>query len=105
MPKEIKKYYNFMNLSYSSSVEEVKERENVMINALKEKTTKKNKSYSDKINKIEVCAKGIVNYIEKNGVPNVKDNLFNTPSSSLFSQLIILFSVMMVLAFSIYSLI
>ena len=105
MPKEIRKFYNFMNLSYSSIIEEVQEREKVMIKVLKSKAMKKHKSYDDKINEVVISAKGIVEYIEKNGVPNIKDNLFNTSKSSLIAQLIILITVIMVLGFSIYSLI
>ena len=105
MPKEIKKFYNFMNLSYSSSIEEVQEREKVMINALQAKAMKKHKSCDEEINKVVDSANKLVEYIEKNGVPNKRDNLFNTSSSSIMTQLIILFAVIMVLGFAIYSLI
>ena len=94
-----------MNLSYSSSIDVVQEREKIMINILQAKAVKNNKSYDDKINEVVISAKGIVDYIEKNGVPNKKDNLFSTSNSSLFYQLIMLFAVIMVLGFSIYSLI
>ena len=50
-------------------------------------------------------ANKLVKYIEKNGVPNKKDNLFNTSNSNITTQLIGLISVIMVLAFAIYSLI
>ena len=105
MPKEIRKFYNFMNLSYSSSIEEVQECEKVMINVLQAKAMKNKKSYDDKINKVVNSANKLVDYIEKNGVPNKRDNLFNTSKTSLFYQLIMLFSVVMVLYFSIYSLV
>ena len=105
MPKKIRKFYNFMNLSYSSSIDVVQEREKIMINILQAKAVKNNKSYDDKINEVVISAKGIVDYIEKNGVPNKKDNLFSTSNSSLFYKLIMLFAVIMVLGFSIYSLI
>ena len=105
MPKEIKKFYNFMNLSYSASIEEVQEREKVMIKVLRAKAIKKHKSYNLEINKVVSSANGIVDYIEKNGVPNKRDFLFNTPKSSLISQIIVLITLLMVLGFSIYSLI
>ena len=105
MPKEIKKIYNFMNLSYSSSIEEVQERKNVMINTFQAKTMKNHKSYDKEINKVVDSANKLVKYIEKNGVPNKKDNLFNTSNSNITTQLIVLISVIMVLAFAIYSLI
>ena len=105
MPKEIRKFYNFMNLSYSSSIEEVQECEKVMINVLQAKAMKNKKSYDDKINKVVNSANKLVDYIEKNGVPNKRENLFNTSKTSLFYQLIMLFSVVMVLYFSIYSLV
>ena len=105
MPKEIKKIYNFMNLSYSSSIEEVQERENVMIKTLQAKAMKNNKFYEEKTNKIVASANKLIEYIEKNGVPNKRDNLFNTSNSSIMTQLIMLFAVIMVLSFSIYSLV
>jgi len=105
MPKEIKKIYNFMNLSYSSSIEEVQERENVMIKTLQAKAMKKHKSCDEEINKVVDSANKLVDYIEKNGVPNKRDNLFNTSNLSIMTQLIMLFAVIMVLAFTIYSLI
>ena len=105
MPKEIKKFYNFMNLSYSSSFEEVQDREKVMIKVLRAKAIKKHQSYNDEINKVVASANGIMGYIEKNGVPNKRDFLFNTSKSSLISQIIVLMTLLIVLGFSIYSLI
>ena len=105
MPKEIKKIYNFMNLSYSSSIEEVQEKENDMIKTLQAKAMKKHKSCDEEINKVVDSANKLIEYIEKNGVPNKRDNLFNTSNSSIMTQLIMLFAVIMVLAFTIYSLI
>jgi len=105
MPKEIRKFYNFMNLSYSSSIEEVQEKEKVMIKILRAKAMRKHKSYGKEINKVVDSANKLVDYIEKNGVPNKRDNLFNTSSSSIMTQLIMLFAVIMVLYFAIYSLV
>jgi len=105
MPKEIRKFYNFMNLSYSSSIEEVQEKEKVMIKILRAKAMRKHKSYGKEINKVVDSANKLVDYIEKNGVPNKRDNLFNTSNLSIMTQLIMLFAVIMVLAFTIYSLI
>ena len=105
MPKEIKKYYQFMNLSFSSTIEQVEEREKVMIKILRAKAIKKNKPNKEKINQVVISANGIVEYIEKNGVPNIKDNMFNTTKTSIFSQLLMLIALIIVLGFSIYSLI
>ncbi len=105
MPKEIKKYYNFMDLSYASTVEQVQEREKVMIKMLRAKAIKKNKSYNEKIDEVVVSANGIIEYIEKNGVPNKLDNLFNTPTKSIISQFIILTALAVVLFCSIYALV
>ena len=105
MPKEIKKFYNFMDLPYSSTVEQVQEREKVMIKLIRAKAIKKNQSYKIKIDKIVSSANGIVNYIEKNGVPNKPDSMFRTSKISIISQIIMLMCVAMVLFFSINSLI
>ena len=105
MPKEIKQYYQFMNLSYSSTIEQVEEREKVMIKILRAKAIKKNKSNNEKIDQVVMSANGIIGYIEKNGVPNIKDNMFNTSKTSIFYEILMLFAVLMALGFSIYSLI
>lgn len=105
MPKQIKKYYNFMDLSYSSTIEQVQEREKVMIKMSRAKAIRKNKSYDEKINAVVVSANEIVQYIEKNGVPNKLDTLFNTPAKSFISQIIALVAITLVLFCSIYALI
>ena len=105
MPKEIKRFYNFMDLSYSSTIEQVQEREKVMIKVLRAKAIKKKKSYNEKIAEVVTSADGIVEYIEKNGVPNKSDNLFNTPTKSIISQILVLIAVGFLLFCLIYSLV
>ena len=105
MPKEIKKFYDYMNLSFSSTVQEVQEREKDMINTLQAKALKKNKNYQTKIDKVSVAADGIIKYIEKNGVTNKKDNLFNTSTTSICIQLILLVSIIFVLGMTIYTIV
>ena len=105
MPKEIIKYYNFMDLSFSSTIEQVQEREKVMIKLLRAKAIKKKKSYNEQINQVVVSANEIVGFIEKNGVPNKVDSLFNTPTKSIISQIIILSALLIVLICSVYALI
>jgi len=105
MPKDIKKFYNFMNLSFSSTVEEVQEREKVMIKILQAKAMKYNKNYQSEIDKVVNAANSIVEYINKNGIPNKKDNWFKTSKTSIFIQILMLVSVIVVLYMTIYSII
>lgn len=105
MPKEIKKHYHFMDLSYSSTIDEIKEREKVMIKILRAKAIKKRKSFNDKIEQIVNSTNEIVEYVEKNGVPNVQDSTFVTPKNNIFTQLFILLTLIIVLVCSIFALI
>ena len=105
MPKEIKKHYNFMDLSYSSSVDEIKEREKVMIKILRAKAIKKGISNNNKIEQVANSANQLVAYVEKNGISNIKDNMFETPKSSIVSQCFVLAAVVFMLICSIHALI
>lgn len=97
MPKEIKQCYQHMDISFSSTVEEIKEREKVMIKLLRAKAIKKKKSYNNQINKVVNSANNILDYINKNGIPNVTDSLFETPLASIITQIVV------VIAFAIIS--
>ena len=105
MPKEIKRCYKLMDLSYSSTVEQVKEKESFMIKLLQEKEVKKKKSYKQKINIVLTSANQIIEYIKKNGVPNIDDNMFNTPTKSILSQIIALIGLSFLLFCTIYALV
>ena len=105
MPKEIKNHYNFMDLSYSSSVEEVKEREKIMIKILRANAIKKGISCSDKIQQVTNSANQIVDYIEKNGIPNIDDSRFVTSKNNIITQVFIFLSMLVVLVCSIFALI
>ena len=102
MPKEIRKHYNFMNLSFSSTIEDVLMRQKSMIKVVRAKAIKKGKSYSDKINKIAYSAHVLVEYINKNGISKIKDNIFVTEKSDIVYQIVVLG---IVLAISICSII
>lgn len=102
MPKEIKKHYNFMNLSFSSTIEDVEMRQKSMIKIVRAKAIKKGKSYNDKINKIALSAHILVEFINKNGIPKINDNLFETDKRDMVYQVVVLG---IVLAISICSII
>lgn len=105
MPKEIKKYYHFMDLSYSSTLDQIKEREKVMIKILRAKAIRKRKSYNQEIEQVVKTTNCLVEYVEKNGISNVEDTLFDTPKSNIISQAIVLAAVVAILICSIISLI
>lgn len=105
MPKEIKNHYHFMDLSYSSSIDEVKEREKVMIKILRAKAIKKGKSCNSQIQQVANSANKIVEFIEKNGIPNMVDIRFVTSKNSIITQMFILFAMLAVLLCSVFALI
>ena len=104
MPKEIKKHYHFMDLSYSSTLDQIKEREKVMIKILRAKAIRKRRSYNNEIEQVISATNSLIDYVEKNGVSNINDSLFDTPKSNIISQAIVLAAVVAILICSIISL-
>lgn len=105
MPKEIKKCYNNLNLSYSSTVEQIEEREKILIKLLRAKAIKTGKSSKEKIQKIATDANTLIDYVTKFGIPNKKDFMFETSQTSILAQFLILASMLVVLYSAIYALI
>lgn len=89
MPKEIKKCYNNLNLSFTSTIEQIKEREKILIKLLRAKAIKHGKSYKEKINKVVGDANTLVDYVNKNGIPNKTDFSFEISNNDLISQILV----------------
>ena len=105
MPKKIKKYYHFLDLPYNSSIEEIQSREKVLIKTLRAKAIKTGVSCTEKINKVVNAANNILGYVEKNGVPNGVGYLYNTPLSTLYTQIFVFALVIITAVCSVISLI
>lgn len=105
MPKEIKKCYYNLDLSYSSTVEQIEEKEKILIKLTRAKAIKNHKSYDDKIQKIIKDANTLIDYVNKFGVPNKQDFMFETTNNSLMYQAMILLTFLGFLICAIYALI
>lgn len=101
MTKEIKKCYNFMNLKYSATEDEIKVQQKVMIKLLRAKELKTGKSYEKKIDKICKNTNAILNYINVNGVPQIKDYTFDTSLDNIMAlvSFVIIFVVFTIITF------
>lgn len=105
MPKEIKKCYNYLDLSYSATVEQIEEREKILIKIMRAKAIKTGKSHKAKIQEIANNANILIDYVNENGIPNKKDYMFETSSMGLFTQIFVLISVLILFTSSIIALI
>ena len=105
MPKEIKKHYNYLDLPYSSNIEEVRLREKVLIKILNTKESKKGVKYTEKLNKVVDSANAIVAYIEKNGVQDKDFVMFDTKTKSIVNQILIFLMLAVVAVCAVFALI
>ena len=94
MPKEIKKLFDFLNLEYNSSVEDIKARQRVLIKVLRAKGIKKGKSYVEKIDKVNSATNQILAYVSVYNNSNEPTPFYKTTTYDLstlgFSLLIAL---------------
>ena len=91
MTKEIKKYYNYLDLPYNATEEEVKTNEKAKIKVLRAKAIKYGKDYSKVINKIAQYSENLLEHIKKNGVGVERQTLKPTLErvSTLFFVLVL----------------
>ena len=83
MPKEIKKLFDFMNLEYNSSVEDIKSRQRVLIKVLRAKGIKRGKSYAEKIDKVNSATNQILAYISVHDNSNEPIPFYRTTTYDL----------------------
>ena len=88
MTKEIKKCYYHLDLPFSATEEEVRVKEKMLIKILRSKAIKKGKSCKEDIDKVANSADEIVEYIKKNGVPQVEPPHFKTSPQDVLTQLV-----------------
>ena len=83
MPKEIKKLFDFMNLEYNSSVEDIKSRQRVLIKVLRAKGIKRGKSYVEKIDKVNSATNQILAYVIVHDNSNEPTPFYRTTTYNL----------------------
>ena len=67
MLNQIKRCYNYLDLPYNASIEDVQTRQKVMIKLIRAKGLKTGKLNEKKIKKINIAAEKIIFYINKYG--------------------------------------
>ena len=67
MLSQIKRCYNYLDLPYNASIEDVQTRQKVMIKLIRAKGLKTGKLNEKKIKKINIAAEKIIFYINKYG--------------------------------------
>ena len=92
MLKEVKRCYFELDLPYSATEEEIETRRDVLIKIEKSKGNEKKPSNKKRIERLQYCAKTILNYLKKN--PKIEDTThFKTTGFGLMVQLYILLMV------------
>ena len=105
MTNQLKNCYHFLDLPFSASKEEVKQKEKILIKIQRARALKTGKTKNKKINKIVECSNLIISNIEANGTPNVKDCEKYSNIKDISTQLFILILVSVVAIISYLSLI
>ncbi len=83
MPKDIKKLFDYMNLEYNSSAEEVQSKQKVLIKVLRAKGMKRGKSYNAEIDKVNKASAQILDYLSAHDNKNEPIPFYKTSTSEL----------------------
>ena len=103
--KELKKCYFNLDLSYDATPEQVKTQEKILIKILRAKALKTGRSQQKKIDVIVKSANSILENLEKNGTPDLKEFCFSSSGKELATQAFVLIAVGIVAIISYLSLI
>ena len=104
MSKEIKNLFDYMNLDYNASEDEIKSRQKVMIKVLRAKGIKKGKSYTKKIEEINQKTSQILDYIAIYDNSNEKNPHFKITAHELSSMEFVLIIVLIIFLGTFFSL-
>jgi len=88
MPKEIKKCYDYLDLNYNSTNEEIDDRYNQIIEKISKKYSKNINKQEKSLKKLEYNKNLIKNYIEKFGTP--KEKRTNISVAEILTQTFVL---------------
>lgn len=95
MKAEIKRCYNYLDLPFDATIQDVELRQKVMIKIYRAKALKTNKSYQDKIDRINNSALTLIDFIDKNGVQKPAIFSFKPSAEDIYGELFVLLIVMM----------
>ena len=73
MDKKLRKSYDYLDLPYSSTIEEVDAKKDIMIKVAKSDL---NNSNDKQVKRVLNCANLIIDNIKNNGIPNEMDHRF-----------------------------
>lgn len=96
MIKELKKSYYNLDLPFSATKEQVQTQEKILIKILRAKALKTGKSQKKKIDIIVKSANLIIDNLEKNGIPDIKECSFSSTGKELATQLFVLLALTIV---------
>ena len=82
MEKKLKRCYEYLDLNYLATAEDVEARKNALIKIANSSAKEKRINVEDEIQKIEDCANKICENLSQNGMPN-EDFLYNPSNESL----------------------
>lgn len=99
MNKDLKKSYQFLNLGFNATEEEVLARKKALIKTFNAKELETGKSQQEKIDKVEESATCIIENLKKNSVPKTP-HFFETSDKSIVGLIITLCFVAMICYFS-----
>ena len=105
MIKELKKCYYNLDLPFSATKEQVQTQEKILIKIIRAKALKTGKSQKKKIDNIVKSANLILENLEKNGIPDIKECSFSSTGKELATQLFVLAALTIVAFISYLSLV
>lgn len=102
MNKDLKKSYDFLDLTYSATEEDVCAREKALIKIFNSEAKEKNVSCDNEVETTKKHAKIIIENLKKNGPPQEQDERFDSSWQSAGVLLIVLFITAMICFLSFY---
>lgn len=75
LPRKVKKAYDYLDIDYNATEEEIRTRQRVLIKVARAKVNEQDKVTQKKIDKITHATRIILKYIKRSGVP--KDDGIN----------------------------
>lgn len=90
MKRVLKNSYNYLDLTYKATIDDVKRRETALIKLYNTKAKEKNKSYENKIISVQKAADNIITNIKNNGIPKEEYHRYECNLSSIITLFVVL---------------
>ena len=85
MKRKLRNSYNYLDLTYQATIEDVERRKSALIKLFNSKSKEKNVSYDKKIKDVEKAANNIIENIKNNGLPNKEYHRFECGWATIIS--------------------